>query len=130
MLPLPLIVLALAALGSRKPAQSPTPERKGTTPSSNGTSNGTSAARAPAPTVTPRAAAQALADYLRGGGQFGTKARPSPEVAKAQTIFGLRPDGVVGPATRNAARTAGVVLPLRPSTRQPARLATSNTNRS
>jgi hypothetical protein len=37
---------------------------------------------------------------------------------------------VVGPATRNAARTAGVVLPLRPATRQPARLATNNTNRS
>jgi len=129
MLPLPLILLGLAAIGGRKTAQrSNEPKRppaNGGTPSSNGTSS----ARAPAPNATPQQAAQDLADYLRGGGQFGTKRHPSPEVHKAQVALGLRPDGVVGPLTRNAARAVGVVLPLRPSTRQPAAL-TDSTNRS
>jgi hypothetical protein len=69
-----------------------------------------------APTETPTQAAAGLADYLRGGGSFGDKARPNPEVSRVQRVLGLTPpDGIVGPKLRNAARALGVILPLRPT---------------
>ena len=63
--------------------------------------------------MRPFEAAVALKAYLLGGGNFGTKARPSKNVYAAQKVFGIPSDGIVGPVTRRAARKWGVVLPLR-----------------
>lgn len=71
--------------------------------------------RAPTPPkLTPRETARALALHLRKTHSFGTKAKPDPIVAQAQRDLDVSPaDGIVGPATRAAARRAGVTLPLR-----------------
>jgi peptidoglycan hydrolase-like protein with peptidoglycan-binding domain len=73
---------------------------------------------APAPTVpekmTPNQTARALRLHLTKTGSFGSRAKPDPIVAQAQRDLDVSPaDGIVGPATRAAARRAGVTLPLR-----------------
>lgn len=119
MLPLPLIALALAALGGRKRAGQPLAQRK---PPTRARSGGTTTASSSRAAESPAQAARNLADYLRGGGAFGYKGNPSEEVARTQRALGLTGDGIVGPQTRNASRRLGVILPLRPSTRTPAPL--------
>jgi ATP-dependent exoDNAse (exonuclease V) beta subunit len=64
--------------------------------------------------LTPNETARALALHLRKTGSFGSKRKPDPIVAQAQRDLDVSPaDGVVGPATRAAARRAGVTLPSR-----------------
>lgn len=66
--------------------------------------------------ATPAAAAKALRQYLRGGGNFGTKSNPSRKVSRYQRRMGMAEkerDGIVGPKTRRRAKKYGVVLPLR-----------------
>jgi hypothetical protein len=62
----------------------------------------------------PAIAAQALRTHVEAGGNFGTGAQPSPEVAAIQRVLQVADDGIVGPNTRAAARKYGVVLPRRP----------------
>lgn len=62
----------------------------------------------------PAAAVERLRRYLASGGSFGTADQPSIEVAKAQRVLQLADDGVVGPATRDAAADYAVMLPGRP----------------
>ena len=125
MIPFPLLILGLAALGGRKSNGATTQRKPATTTAARAASAGTAASGAAAAlttsSATPAQAAQELADYLRGGGSFGLKGKPSAEVLRVQKLIGVSPaDGIVGPKTRNATRALGVILPLRPSTRQPA----------
>lgn len=117
-MPLPIlpILLALAVAGSRKrpqPANQPKQPPRANPPSP------TPATPDAPPTPTAAQEAQNLSDYLRGGGSFGSQGLPSPEVLRVQRAIGVKPDGIVGPATRNKCRSLGVVLPLRPTTRVP-----------
>jgi hypothetical protein len=110
-IPLPLIALAFAAMAGRKtrqPAQAK--------PAADVLTRSTGTTSAPTAPTDAREAARNLARYLAGGGSFGSKARPSAAVESAQRALRVTPDGIVGPATRNAARALGVTLPLRPST--------------
>jgi hypothetical protein len=68
----------------------------------------------------PTAAAQQMRDYLVGGGNFGTRNRPSSEVAAAQRVLQVADDGIVGPNTRAAALKYNVRLPRRPGSAAPA----------
>ena len=56
-------------------------------------------------------AATALKAYLIGGGNWGWRGKPSPQVAAAQRLLGVKDDGIVGQNTRAAARRVGVTLP-------------------
>ena len=127
MLPLPLIVLALAAMGGRKTAQRPDAQRKGSAPNSDRNSSTQNEAPRVEATRTALQAARALAAHLQSGGSFGTARSPSAAVQDAQRGIGVTPDGIVGPRTRNAARALGVVLPLRPTTRTPTRSSSTGT---
>jgi hypothetical protein len=73
-----------------------------------------SARKTQAQGVSAQKAARDLQVYLRGGGNFGWKGAPSPQVAVAQKALQVADDGIVGPVTRAAARRQGVELPLRP----------------
>lgn len=59
------------------------------------------------------AAAKALLAFLIKTGRFGSKADRPNEVRAAQAELGVTVDGIVGPATRNAAKAVGVALPPR-----------------
>jgi hypothetical protein len=66
---------------------------------------------------TPKQVATALRLHLERTRSFGSKGHPDRIVAQAQRELGVAPaDGVVGPATRNAARKLGITLPLRSAT--------------
>ena len=57
---------------------------------------------------------ESLRQHLNAGGNFGSKSRPSPEVAEVQRALQVADDGVVGPITRDVAdATCNVGLPAR-----------------
>jgi len=74
-----------------------------------------------------RHAALELEGYLRSpGARFGVKNAPSEAVIKFQSVAGLKPDGILGPDVRAAARAVGVTLPPRGSV-EPAKRGSSAT---
>ena len=116
MIPFPLLMLGFAALrgrsapSSRAPASSAKPSRA---PASSA-ADGAPLVRSDA--LEPAQAARGLADYLRGGGNFGAKGRTSTDVKRLQRSMGMtvkESDGIVGPRTRAVSRALGVTLPLR-----------------
>lgn len=68
-------------------------------------------APAPAGSRTPKQAAGELQQFLIKTGRFGSKKDHPAEVIAAQRDLGVKPDGIVGPKTRAAARKQGVALP-------------------
>lgn len=60
---------------------------------------------------TPKQAAGELQQFLIKTGRFGSKKDRPAEVIAAQRDLGVKPDGIVGPKTRAAARKQGVALP-------------------
>ncbi len=69
-----------------------------------------------------KGAADLLRRYLRAGGNFGSRARPSAEVKKAQKLMGMpksEQDGIVGKKTRAKAKQWGAILPSRGATPKP-----------
>jgi murein L,D-transpeptidase YcbB/YkuD len=58
-------------------------------------------------------AAEALRSFLVATKRFGNKKDRPKEISDAQSAMGLKPDGIVGPATRAAATKLGVKLPTR-----------------
>jgi peptidoglycan hydrolase-like protein with peptidoglycan-binding domain len=62
---------------------------------------------------SPREAAEALRNFLVTTRRFGSKTDHPPEVTDAQSDLGVQQDGIVGPATRMAARRQGVTLPAK-----------------
>ena len=66
----------------------------------------------PAPgSRSPKQAAGELQQFLIKTGRFGSKKDRPAEVIAAQRDLGVKPDGIVGPKTRAAARKQGVALP-------------------
>jgi len=62
---------------------------------------------------SPKQAAKDLQAFLVATNRHGSKVdRPKP-VKHAQADMGVKADGIVGPATRKAARQLGVILPPR-----------------
>ncbi|HKT94684.1 MAG TPA: hypothetical protein VJS18_21170, partial [Paraburkholderia sp.] len=64
---------------------------------------------------TPSEAASALLGFLIKTGRFGIPTDRPKEVYDAQRDLGVKPDGIVGPLTRAAAKKVGVALPPRPA---------------
>jgi hypothetical protein len=68
-----------------------------------------------APATTTRSAklaAQDLLAFLLRTGRYGSRADRPAEVIAAQRDLGVKPDGIVGPKTRAAARKQGVAIPV------------------
>jgi murein L,D-transpeptidase YcbB/YkuD len=81
----------------------------------------------PAPASAGRTAQKAAEDlraFLLATNRFGSAADRPEEVRAAQRDLGVADDGIVGPATRAAARKYGVTLPLREQPK-PARASSS-----
>jgi hypothetical protein len=77
--------------------------------------------------IAPKDAAEALKTFLEAAGLagMGTRAKPSPDVAKLQRAMGgLKADGVYGRVTQARAAALGVQIPPRPrsSSSSPARV--------